>query len=87
MNATIVSDAALERPPVAGPMPSSVPDVVGSGVVASTGAFIALLQMLIGSKGSVIDATRDAPTSPVASLQASLQTSAMLLQTNLLKYL
>jgi hypothetical protein len=69
MNATIVSDAALERPPVAGPMPSSVPDVVGSGVVASTGAFIALLQMLIGSKGSVIDAARDAPakTNPVAS--------------------
>ena len=61
MSATIASDAAFERPPAVGPMPSPLPDVSSSAVAASTGAFIALLQMLVGSKGSVIDAAIDAP--------------------------
>ena len=60
MNATIASDAALERSPAVPPMPSSVPDVSSAGVTASTGAFVALLQMLVGSKGSMIDAAIDA---------------------------
>ena len=61
MKATIASDAALERSPAVPPMPSSVPDVSSAGVTASTGAFVTLLQMLVGSKGSMIDAAIDAP--------------------------
>ena len=85
MSATIASDAALERSPAVPPMPSSVPDVSSAGVTASTGAFVALFQMLVGSKGSMVDAAIDAPAkaNPVtppdddehANGRAAIQTS------------